>query len=188
VRALGLFACAGVVAAIACDLGSSEVSPRAASAGAETRAATAPPKGDSIFGFRVPAPSGAVLPETVMYVRTDSNALERVRTDRLPYKIRSREHETGASEMTSDPPVTVGTGTARRLPDGSTTGMVMTAKADWPPPIWVVNGRRVTAAEGNPLKNLSPDRIASVSVWKGPQAVGRYGAAPGQAVIEITTK
>ena len=51
-----------------------------------------------------------------------------------------------------------------------------------------VMGNRNEVDYGNPISDLNPDDIESVSVLKGPSAAALYGSRAGNGVIIITTK
>jgi len=64
-------------------------------------------------------------------------------------------------------------------------------------PLFVIDGVPVSnrlnngfggADMGNPISDINPDDIASVSVLKGPSAAALYGSRAGNGVILITTK
>ncbi len=56
---------------------------------------------------------------------------------------------------------------------------------DGPPPLYVVDGIKVTQAEA---EKINPDAIASISVLKNKSSVDFYGAKGNSGVIVITTK
>ncbi len=53
------------------------------------------------------------------------------------------------------------------------------------PPIYVVDGIAIPA---DSLKNLAPNDISQISIWKGDSAMAKYGEKGRNGVVEITMK
>ncbi len=51
--------------------------------------------------------------------------------------------------------------------------------------LFFIDGKKASRKE---VKNLDPDQIATINVWKGPKAVEKYGKKAADGVVEITTK
>lgn len=54
-------------------------------------------------------------------------------------------------------------------------------------PLYVIDGRRMTHAE-IAAAGITPERIADISILKGPAAVEQYGPAAADGVVLITLK
>jgi hypothetical protein len=51
--------------------------------------------------------------------------------------------------------------------------------------LFFIDGKK---ASRKAVKELDPDQIATINVWKGPKAVEKYGKKAADGVVEITTK
>ncbi|MFZ9004599.1 MAG: M56 family metallopeptidase [Robiginitalea sp.] len=51
--------------------------------------------------------------------------------------------------------------------------------------LFFIDGKKASRKD---VKNLDPEQIKTISVWKGPEAVEKYGKKAADGVIEITTK
>lgn len=51
--------------------------------------------------------------------------------------------------------------------------------------LFYIDGKK---ASRKAVKDLDPDQIATINVWKGPKAVEKYGKKAADGVVEITTK